>query len=178
MVDDTGIFLSCTAEESGNVNQRQNLDVESIAEAYETCGLTACIAVKHTCQPSGLVGDDTCGTSVEAGKTADDVLGIILMHLHEITIINDEVDNLVHIIRFVGVSRQDIVEGILLTHRVVGAFYELTRRRTVANASSSVAATKWVTPDLVAWIRAPPSCSTVTSSLVTDFTIFGPVMNI
>ncbi len=33
------------------------------------------------------------------------------------------------------------------------------------------------TPDLVAWLVAPPSCSRVTSSPVTVFTTSGPVMN-
>ena len=36
----------------------------------------------------------------------------------------------------------------------------------------------WVTPERLAWIFAPPSCSTVTSSPVTALTTFGPVMNI
>ena len=33
------------------------------------------------------------------------------------------------------------------------------------------------TPDLVAWLMAPPSSSSVTSSPVTVFTTSGPVMN-
>ena len=33
------------------------------------------------------------------------------------------------------------------------------------------------TPDLVAWLMAPPSSSRVTSSPVTVFTTSGPVMN-
>ena len=37
--------------------------------------------------------------------------------------------------------------------------------------------TKWQTPDLVAWLMAPPSSSKVTSSPVTVLTTSGPVMN-
>ena len=37
--------------------------------------------------------------------------------------------------------------------------------------------TKVATPDLVAWLLAPPSSSRVTSSPVTVFTTSGPVMN-
>ena len=33
------------------------------------------------------------------------------------------------------------------------------------------------TPERVAWLMAPPSCSKVTSSPVTVFTTSGPVMN-
>ena len=37
--------------------------------------------------------------------------------------------------------------------------------------------TKWHTPLLDAWLIAPPSSSSVTSSPVTVFTTSGPVMN-
>jgi hypothetical protein len=37
--------------------------------------------------------------------------------------------------------------------------------------------TKLATPERVAWVRAPPSSSSVTSSPVTIFTTSGPVMN-
>ena len=41
----------------------------------------------------------------------------------------------------------------------------------------SSSATKVATPDLVAWIIAPPSSSCVTSSPVTVLITSGPVMN-
>ena len=43
--------------------------------------------------------------------------------------------------------------------------------------SASFAAVKWVTPDLLACVLAPPSSSEVTSSWVTVFTTLGPVTN-
>ena len=51
------------------------------------------------------------------------------------------------------------------------------RYRTSSRHAFSSGATKVATPDLVAWLMAPPSSSAVTSSPVTVFTTSGPVMN-
>ena len=52
-----------------------------------------------------------------------------------------------------------------------------SRYRTSSRQLFSSGATKVATPDLVAWLMAPPSSSRVTSSPVTVFTTSGPVMN-
>ena len=49
--------------------------------------------------------------------------------------------------------------------------------RVSSSASSSSAAMKCATPDLVLWVRAPPRSSIVTSSPVTVLMTSGPVMN-
>ncbi len=51
------------------------------------------------------------------------------------------------------------------------------RNRTSSRQDCSSGATKVATPDLEAWLLAPPSSSRVTSSPVTVFTTSGPVMN-
>src|SRR5262245_4336173 len=51
------------------------------------------------------------------------------------------------------------------------------RYRTSSRHDFSSGATNVATPDLVAWLMAPPSSSSVTSSPVTVFTTSGPVMN-
>ena len=52
-----------------------------------------------------------------------------------------------------------------------------SRKRTSSRQVFSSGATKVATPDLLAWLMAPPSSSSVTSSPVTVFTTSGPVMN-
>ena len=47
----------------------------------------------------------------------------------------------------------------------------------VVQACLLVGGDEGATPDLVAWLMAPPSSSRVTSSPVTVFTTSGPVMN-
>ncbi len=51
------------------------------------------------------------------------------------------------------------------------------RKRTSSRHDCSSGETKVATPDLEAWLLAPPSSSSVTSSPVTVFTTSGPVMN-
>src|SRR5688500_20367395 len=51
------------------------------------------------------------------------------------------------------------------------------RNRTSSRHALSSGDVNWQTPDLVAWVRAPPSSCWVTSSPVTVFTTSGPVMN-
>src|SRR6056297_3250638 len=52
-----------------------------------------------------------------------------------------------------------------------------SRKRTSSRHDFSSSDTNVATPDLVAWLMAPPSSSRVTSSPVTVFTTSGPVMN-
>ncbi len=124
VVDDAGIFLACSAQEARNVHEGQNLDVEGVAETNEARCLTTCVAVEHTGQPTRLVGNDTRRTTVEACKTADHVLGVVFVHLHEVAVIHDQVDDLVHVVRLVGVGRNDLVQLVLYAGDIVGALYE------------------------------------------------------
>ena len=52
-----------------------------------------------------------------------------------------------------------------------------SRKRTSSRQAFSSAATNVATPDFEAWLIAPPSSSSVTSSPVTVLTTSGPVMN-
>ena len=119
VVDDAGILLTRSAEETGNVNKRENLNVESIAETYETGCFAGCIAVKHTGEPVGLVGDDTCRATVETGETADDIFCVVFLNFHEVAVVHDSVDNIFHVIRFVRVVRNNLVEAVIYTCGIV-----------------------------------------------------------
>src|SRR5574343_277098 len=52
------------------------------------------------------------------------------------------------------------------------------KRRSMDSASTSFSKARSATPDLLAWVTAPPSSSAVTSSWVTVLTTSGPVTNI
>src|SRR3712207_443362 len=58
--------------------------------------------------------------------------------------------------------------------------FDGTYRNSSLIAVRQASSESWVkceTPETVAWVSAPPSCSIVTSSWVTVFTTFGPVTN-
>ena len=124
VVNDTCVLLSGSAEETRNINEGQNLDIECVAETYETCGFAACVAIKHTCQPARLVSDDTGRTAVETRETADHILGEVFVNLHEISVIHDGVDDLVHVVRFVRICRNDVVQVVVHAGDIIGALYE------------------------------------------------------
>ena len=61
--------------------------------------------------------------SVEAGKTDDDVGGIVLLYFEEFAVVDNGADDLVHVVCLVGVVRDDFVEGVLHAVDGVGAFH-------------------------------------------------------
>ena len=132
MIDDTCVLLSCSAKEARNVHEGQDLearnvhegqdlDIEGVAETNETRCFTACVAVQYSGKPRRLVSDDTGRTTIETSETADDVLRVILVNLHEITIVNNRVDDLMHVVRFVRISRNDVVQVVIHAGDVIGA---------------------------------------------------------
>ena len=124
VVDDTCILLTRTAQEARNIHKGQNLDVERVAETHEACSLTARIAVQHTGNPVRLVGDNTRRATVEASETADDILRIVFLHLHEVAVVHDGVDNFLHVVGLVGVCGYYLVQALLHAHGVVRALHQ------------------------------------------------------
>ena len=113
-VQDDCIVLLCSAgQEAGNVHEGNDGDIEGIAEAHEACTLAAAVAVQHTGQLLGLVGNDTHALTVETGETDNQVLGIVGLNLEELAIVNDTGNNLVHVVGHVGVVGDDIVQIVL-----------------------------------------------------------------
>ena len=119
--DNSVVLLTCTRQESWNVNQRYDRNIEGVAETNETCTLTAGVNVEHTCVASRLVGYDTYALTVEASETYDDVLSELRLYLEELAIIGNSSDNLVHIVCLVGVLRDNLVQSVLHTVDRIGA---------------------------------------------------------
>ena len=124
VINDTCVLLTRTAQEARNVHEGENLNVERIAETNEACSLTARIAVQHAGNPVRLVGDNTRRATVEASETADDILRIVFLHLHEVAVVHDGVDDILHVVRLVGVCGYYLVQALLHAHGVVGALHQ------------------------------------------------------
>ena len=123
MADDGVVFLSGTGEESGNVDEADDGDVEGVAEAYEACGLARGVAVEHTGEDLGLVGHDADALAVEACEADDDVACKLALYLHELSVVDDGADDLVHVVGLVGVVGDDFVQTVLTTVDGVVAFH-------------------------------------------------------
>ena len=123
MADDGVVFLSGTGEESGHVNEADDGNVEGVAEADKACGFARGVAVEYTGKDLGLVGHDAHALAVEACETDDDVAGKLALHLHELAVVDDGPDDLVHVVGLVGVVGDDFVQTVLTTVDGVVAFH-------------------------------------------------------
>ena len=108
------VLLTCSGQESRHVHQRDDGDVESVAETHEAGTLARSVRVEHTGISRRLVGHDTHALSVETGESRDDVLGKLRLHLKEFSIIGQGCDDLIHVVSLVGVVGDDVVQDVLL----------------------------------------------------------------
>ncbi len=118
------VFLACAGQESGNVDQSHQRNIEGVAEAYKACTLTRCVAVEYACEVFGLVGHNTHALTVEACETYYDVLGIVGLNFKEFAIVDNGADNLVHVVGAVGRVGNDFVERVFQTVDGVGAGHQ------------------------------------------------------
>ena len=83
---------SCTVpgQEPGHVLERDERDVERVAEAHEPRALHRRVDVERPGQHRRLVGDDADRAAVEPREADDDVLRVVLMHLEEIALVDDQ----------------------------------------------------------------------------------------
>jgi len=76
-------------------------------------GLAAGVDVEHAGHELGLVGDDADRLAVETREAGDDVLGVSGSRLQVLAVVHDRTDDLGHVVGFVGVVGDDLVERIL-----------------------------------------------------------------
>src|SRR6266487_625818 len=108
------VLLIYPRQESRNVHQGQDRDVESITEPDEARSLDRGINVKGPGVNLGLVRNDPNRVSVESGESDDDILSPERLYLEQFASIDDPGYDIPDIVRLVGVVRQDIVEFILV----------------------------------------------------------------
>ena len=112
MVDDCVVFLACAGKEAGDVDERDDGNVERVAEADKAGALAAGVAVKNTGVDAGLVGYHADRLAVEASKADDDVACEVALHFHEFPVVDNGTDDLVHVVGHVGVVRYDLVQTV------------------------------------------------------------------
>ena len=138
----------------------------------------------------GLVADDADRVAVEAREAADDVLGEVLVDLEELAVVDDQPDDVAHVVRLVRVVGDDACRAprpsrfgssVGSTRGGVSRLFCGRKREEVARvleaAASSSSEAKCATPDFELCVIAPPSSSKSTSSPVTVLMTSGPVMN-
>ena len=109
--NDTVVFLVDTGEESGDIDEGHDGNVEGIAEADETSTLDGGVDVQATSELERLVGDDTDSAAFHATETDDNVLGEVGRDFEELVVIDDHLQQLLHIVGHVGIGGNDVHEG-------------------------------------------------------------------
>ena len=113
------MLLVNARQEARHIEQNNERDIETVAEAYEARCLVRGVDVERACEVVGLVGHKAYGTSGEATETDYDILGKLRLYLKEILLVADGFDDVLNVIRHVGISRYHVVEFVTYAMQVI-----------------------------------------------------------
>lgn len=119
VADDARVLLIDARQEARDVDERQERDVEGIAEADEARRLVRGVDVEAARHDLRLVRDDADDLAVEARVADDDVRREELLDLEELPVVDERADDILHVVRHVRVVRHDGVEALILAVRVI-----------------------------------------------------------
>ena len=106
--------------ETGNVDQRNQWHVETVAEPHESGRLGGSVDVEDTGQERRLVTHQADGPTAHPAEPDHYVGGVGGLDFHEFFVVHDAVDNLTNIVRAVGLRRYDGAQGVIGAVGVVG----------------------------------------------------------
>ena len=93
-----------------HVFQRDDRNIERVAEADEARSLVGTVAIQHTCQNHRLVGYEADRFASHAAETNHDVGGPHLLYFKEIRIVDDALNHVADVIRLFRVCRHHLLD--------------------------------------------------------------------
>src|SRR5918994_1889022 len=121
VTDDPAPLLLGPRKEARHVDEGDERDVERVAGADEACRLDRRVDVEHARERGGLVADDSDGVAAQPREAADDVGREPRLHLHELAVVDDLPDHLLHVVRLRRLVRDERVQlGRLAIDRIGG----------------------------------------------------------
>ena len=111
--DDAAVFLSGARQEARYVDERHDRNIERVAEPYEAGRFARGVDVEHAGQELRLVRDDADALSVEPGETGHDVRRELGLAFEKVAVVDDAPDYVQHVIGFVRIVRNDVVEHVV-----------------------------------------------------------------
>ena len=112
MDDDPAVFLACAGKIAGHIDERQDRDVEGVAEAHEARALAGAVDVEDAGEVRRVVRDDTDDAAVHASEADGNVARPAGVHLHEVAIVEDRFDHEVDVVGLAGIGRDDTCQLI------------------------------------------------------------------
>ena len=97
------MLLIHTRQETRNIDECDERDVERVAETDEPRRLLRGVDVEYSREVGGLICDDPDRMAGKSAETNDDVAGIERRHLEEGAIVDDQPDQLLHVVGFVRI---------------------------------------------------------------------------
>ncbi len=110
-------------QEAGQVDEGDDREVESVAEAHEARDFVAAVDVEHAGQVRRLVGDHAHRAPVQAGKSDYGVGRVGRLHLQETVVVENGMDRIEDIVGLSAVLRHEAVQRGL---RAAGSSYGAT----------------------------------------------------
>ena len=100
---------SCTVpgRKPGHVLERDERDVERVAEPDEPRALHRRVDVERAGEHRRLVRDDADRPAVEPREADDDVLRVVLVDLEKVAVVDDRVDDVEHVVGLVRRGRHE-----------------------------------------------------------------------
>ena len=98
MANDAAVLLVDSGQESRNVDQRDQRDVEAVAGSNEARTLVRRVDVQHTCQHLRLLRDDADASPFHPRESADDVARETRVDLQEGTGVDEPTNRGVHVV--------------------------------------------------------------------------------
>ena len=140
MQDDAAILLLRAGQEAGHIDQRNQRDVERVAEAHEARGFARGVVVEASGQHLRLVGHNAHRNAVEAGKAHDDIRRKVLVYFQKFAVVHHAANHLIHVVGLVGAVGDNIVQRIFepvdrVFARRYGRFFEVVLRQVAQQAA-------------------------------------------
>ena len=113
MLDEAAIFLRRSRQEAGNMDEGDDRNVETVAEAHETRASCGMRRNRGRRPAQRLVGDEADGRALDAPEAGDDIPCVRLLDLEEIALVRDLEDQFLDVIGLVGiVGNQRVERGV------------------------------------------------------------------
>ena len=108
------MFLLHARQEARHVLERNQRDVEGVAEAHEPRGLDRRVDVETPREHARLIGHDADGTSAESREADDDVAREVALHFEKHALVDDDVNEVVNVVGLIRLTRHERVERRVL----------------------------------------------------------------
>jgi len=110
VLDDAAVLLLRSRQETRHVDERDERDVEAIAEPHEARGLRRRVDIEAAREVARLIRDDADRAAFEAREAAHDVLRVVLVDFAKALIVDDGEDDLLDVVRLVRIERHERIE--------------------------------------------------------------------